>query len=149
MIDFKRVYRVGFTGTQIGMTEKQKEKAMFLFGVLQMREFHHGDCIGADADAHRMMLLMHRGRWVIIHPPLNPSKRAFCKEGKILPEKDYIPRNHDIVDSTDVLIATPKTMEEELRSGTWATVRYARRRNKDVLIIYPDGSLVMKWGLKI
>lgn len=38
-------------------------------------------------------------------------------------------RNHVILDHTDHLEAFPKTSKEERRSGTWATIRYARQRN--------------------
>lgn len=56
-------------------------------------------------------------------------------------EPDWEPkRNHDIVDATEWLIATPKKFEE-IRSGTWATVRYAKKVKKPVTIIWPDGSI--------
>jgi predicted Rossmann fold nucleotide-binding protein DprA/Smf involved in DNA uptake len=42
------------------------------------------------------------------------------------------------VNETGVLVAMPDG-PEELRSGTWATVRYARKQGKDGRIIYPDG----------
>lgn len=36
--------------------------------------------------------------------------------------------------------AAPKDFKEELRSGTWATIRYAVKQQKRVIIIFPDGS---------
>jgi hypothetical protein len=33
------------------------------------------------------------------------------------------------------LIATPESLTEELRSGTWATIRYARKIKKPCLIL--------------
>lgn len=50
-------------------------------------------------------------------------------------------RNHRIVDACDVLIACPKDAQEQLRSGTWATVRYARKQGKRVIVITPDGTV--------
>lgn len=117
---------VGFTGTQRGMS---REQLQHLEGLLSdMRElgydtFHHGDCVGADAQAHDIAVAL--GYRVVIHPPEISSKRAF-KDGCVLPAKDYHERNHDIVDSSRLMIAAPDTNTEIVRSGTWATVRYAR-----------------------
>lgn len=55
--------------------------------------------------------------------------------------KEYIKRDKDIVDTSDILIATPRFMYEELRSGTWATVRYAEKKNKPIVIIWPNGDV--------
>ena len=54
-------------------------------------------------------------------------------------EKRYLERNRDIVDACDILIACPRTLKEELRSGTWATVRYARKVGKPVAILWNNG----------
>ena len=43
------------------------------------------------------------------------------------------------MDNSDILIATPKEKEEQLRSGTWATIRYAKKTKKIVFLVYPDG----------
>ena len=141
--------KIGFTGTRKGMTPKQfdtfcGELARLLR--LGATEFHHGDCQGADAEAHGAASLVPRF-CIIIHPPTNRMKRAFCGESRFahvqwLKAKPYIDRNHDIVDSSDILIATPAEMTEQLRSGTWATVRYAEHTaRKIVTIIYPDGTI--------
>lgn len=132
---------VGFTGTQKGLKKAQHKTLIGKIAVcLPARPvFHHGDCIGADEDFHNLLLLT--GKEIIIHPPIKNSKRAFCKGGLVLEPKDYLDRNHDIVDSSDILIACPSGMEEELRSGTWATIRYARKQKKPIVIIYPDGSI--------
>lgn len=97
-------------------------------------EFHHGDCVGGDEEAHEIALAL--GFRIVVHPPLNRSKRAFCTGAfQVLKPKSYITRNHDIVDVCRLLIAAPKTEEEELRSGTWATVRYARKLGLPVLLL--------------
>lgn len=131
--------KAGFTGTQQGMTDIQQRVLSAILKRLGAGEFHHGDCVGADAEAHAVVYKL--GLFIVIHPPKDSKKRAFCYSLKttILCPKDYLDRNHDIVDETDFLIATPKTKDEELRSGTWATVRYARKIGKRVHIIYPDG----------
>jgi hypothetical protein len=45
------------------------------------------------------------------------------------------------VDQTEVLIATPRGFKEELRSGTWACVRYPRKAGRPMHIVRPDRSV--------
>lgn len=127
--------KIGFTGTQAGMNPRQKEKLRFLLKFLRATEFHHGDCVGADAEAHDIATEL--GIKTIGHPPSNPSKRAYCNTTETRKEYPYLVRNHHIVDDTEVLIAAPKTNEEELRSGTWATVRYSRQLRKKRWVCKP------------
>ena len=132
---------VGFTGTQKGMTSLQRRGVAQLLSTLKPSAFHHGDCEGADEEAH--VLADAEMIPIIIHPPTNSTKRAFCHEHdnvssvEVLEEFGYLVRNRHIVDDSDVLIATPRTMFEEQRSGTWATIRYARKCRKIVYIIWP------------
>lgn len=72
--------KVGFTGTQLGMTGFQIEELTKLLMATTITQFHHGDCIGADEQAHEIAKAL--GIPVAIHPPINPSKRAFCKGWK-------------------------------------------------------------------
>jgi hypothetical protein len=44
----------------------------------------------------------------------------------------YMKRNDVLVAHADVLLAFPKTPQEELRSGTWATIRRARKAGVEV-----------------
>lgn len=122
--------KIGFTGTQRGMTDTQRTRVAEL--LKRASEFHHGDCVGADAQAHELALALKIP--IVIHPPENPNKRAWCQGGLVLPPKPYLERNQDIVDQTEILIATPFEAET-LRSGTWATVRYARRRGIPIWIV--------------
>ena len=50
-------------------------------------------------------------------------------------------RDRDIVDSVELVVATPKDNKEELRSGTWYTVRQAYQRKKPVKLIWPEGQI--------
>jgi hypothetical protein len=43
-----------------------------------------------------------------------------------------------------VLLAVPKGMIEELRSGTWSTIRRAKKHGINVVICWPDGSVTVK-----
>lgn len=152
MMKFKRV---GFTGTQEGMTPLQKAALKSVLLQFHDFEFHHGDCIGADAEAHAMLQTQARGtsmcRRIVIHPPTQDKKRAFTthEENWVIPftvrvKKDYMHRNADILAESEILLVGPKTMEEELRSGTWSTWRHAKKAFKPYIIVFPDGSLESK-----
>jgi len=147
--------KIGFTGTHLGMTVIQRmyfeTSLKSIIGDSDVLEFHHGDCIGADKQADESVVthwiangLMPRAL-IVVHPPNDSKKRAYCQsypESRILwTPAPYLNRNRDIVDETEVLIACPLSKIEQLRSGTWSTVRYARKLGKKIAIIYPDGSM--------
>lgn len=129
---------LGFTGTGLAEFLPLHRRALLkrflseeLYAKRGYRILHHGDCIGADELCHEFADKC--GYEIVIHPPVKPDKRAFCTptEGEILEPYEYLTRNHHIVDSCDLLVAMPKVIgQEELRSGTWATVRYARKQGK-------------------
>lgn len=132
--------KLGFTGTQSGMNVMQMER--FLVAVPMLTEFHHGDCIGADAQAANLVQQHFPNVTIIGHPPINPCKRAFFESDISWEPKDYLVRNHEIVDEADLMIATPYEENEQRRSGTWATVRYARKIGKPIWIILPTGVVI-------
>jgi hypothetical protein len=108
--------------------------------------FHHGDCVGWDAYAHHIALDL--GFRVHIHPGLGPRHlRAFVGSYSVLaPAKPNLERNAVIVAETGGLIACSSSMTEELRSGTWSTIRLARRAKKPLAIVFPDGTLTYERG---
>ena len=133
------VLSVGFTGTQKGLMRSQRNTLVDLFKVLKLEgavELHHGDCEGADDQAHD--LAVDLGFRMIGHPPLDSSKRVFRDFDDTHARYDYLVRNQHIVNETSILIACPQG-PEELRSGTWATVRKARRLARRIIVIKPDG----------
>lgn len=146
---------VGVTGSSESVTREQLDS--FTRMILLIREikpagvtyFHHGDCVEGDAIAHSLVQ-EHAQPWrIIIHPPENEYKRAFCEGAwKVLPAKDYMARNEDIAAAVDVLLAMPDEPSPIIRSGTWATVRRARNRGKMRVIIRPDGSIKIAGGFK-
>lgn len=126
---------IGFTGTRKGLTNVQKLHLVDLVALGNADIFHHGDCIGADADFHDIIRKINPQARIIIHPPIINSLRAFKKGDEILSMKSYIERNHDIVNTTEYLIACPTTKHNIWRSGTWATIRYAKKLGKKVVIL--------------
>lgn len=101
--------------------------------------FNHGDCIGVDKQFHDLVRSFKPEGKIIGHPPDNSFKRAFCKFDAERESKPYLVRNKNIVDESTLLLVIPKEMAEQLRSGTWATYRYAKKQNKPIILIYPNG----------
>ena len=122
--------KIGFTGTQLGMSQHQKEQFVLKLMSLGVTEFHHGDCIGADAEAHDIVREFFPEVIIVGHIPQSNGKRAFKKCDNYKDPLPYLVRDRIIVDETDMLIGCPKTDDEILRSGTWATIRYSRKLNK-------------------
>ena len=130
--------KVGFTGTQSELTPPQVASLRALLERLAPTEIHHGDCVGADAAAHAIAKSI--GLVIVVHPPSNPSKRAWCTGDIVRPPRAYLDRNRDLVAETDLLVACPWQQEgEAVRSGIWATVRHARRLARRIYIVRPDG----------
>ncbi len=109
---------VGFTGTLQGMSKDQKEQLYFVLRwFLNTNTFHHGAARGADTEAEEVAEQLS---YTIVRHPAGT---------------DPLKRNRDIVDASDVLIAAPLNDKEALRSGTWATVRYARKVGMPIIFL--------------
>src|SRR6185295_3683952 len=96
-------------------------------------------CVGAD----EQFVELASGAIMVGHPcdwPAMQSKAAIAASGQMRACRKPLDRNHDIVDETQMLIAAPKGPEEQ-RSGTWATVRYARKLGRRIVIVWPDGEV--------
>lgn len=129
--------KMGFTGTRAGMTEAQQKAFSELLAKLRPDSFHHGDCIGADAQAATIALGVST---VVCHPGPDDNFRAFTEAtGGTRAPKRHFARNRDIVDETDVLVVCPKEMEWQANDGTWYTHDYALKRKAKIIIIWPDG----------
>ena len=119
------------------MSPNQFDRLVILLTDLEPTEAHHGDCTGADDIFHQICLELKIP--VVLHPPKNLTKCAHnwatCIASRVA--KDYLVRNHDIVDESDELIAVPGEKTEQLRSGTWATYRYGKKTGKTVHLITP------------
>ena len=130
---------LGVTGTSRGATVEQMRQIRCFIDENNVTVLHHGDCIGVDVQAAKIAEFM--GVKTVCHPPLNGAARAHHKSSVILPAKEYLVRNRDIVDSADQMIVVPFEIEEILRSGTWMTYRYAKTQNVTRTLILPDGHM--------
>jgi hypothetical protein len=131
---------IGFTGSSTSVTHAQARSLttiLRLCSFLGVRYLHHGDCIKADAIAHMIALDLGLKCW--LHPPSNQIKRAYCKDSYFEEQPhSYLERNKQIVEDSEALIAVPDA-PEHARSGTWSTIRYARKKFRPIIIIWPAG----------
>lgn len=67
------------------------------------------------------------------------AKVVHCQPGATK-AKGYMLRNSYLAEMCTHMLAFPETPEEEKRSGTWATVRRARKHRRPVLVTPLDGS---------
>src|SRR5688572_10660246 len=130
--------RVGFTGTRDGMTQAQKEQVHDLLVTLEATWLHHGDCVGADAEAHA--IARAHGCRIYLHPPADPKLRAFCDFDESSHPKPYLVRNRDIVYCASFLIGTPGRRGKQT-GGTWYTIGHADDQGRQLVIVYPSGKL--------
>ena len=133
---------IGFTGTRKGMKESSKEVIKEFIVNGNHTEFHHGDCTGSDEQFHVLVDELNiKGAVIHIHPPSTHGYKAYCvrkanKTKVVLHEpKSYYSRNKDIVNSSDLIIATPVSLNIKQLSGTWWTIYYALEKNKPIMIL--------------
>lgn len=131
--------RVTFTGTRRGMTLKQiKQIEEWFANTHNILEAHHGGCEGADRDFHDMLLYYIPIHRIHIHPGRVEQLEWACQQQRQrkeihiyaipLGKKPELARNRIMVSQSNVVLATPAQEQEVLRSGTWATIREARKR---------------------
>jgi hypothetical protein len=107
------------------------------YGV-EMLEGQHGDAIGGDAEFDG--ICKSHGVFTTCRPSAIISQRA--NTGALELQAPCLPlvRNVNIVEDVSFLIAAPLRDNEELHSGTWATVRYARLRGVPHTIVFRNGT---------
>lgn len=128
--------KISITGSRRGLTGRQR--AFVLPLLADVKWLVHGGCIGVDRDVHRLFDYPERTEvW-----PSNPEQYAWAQRAAIVhPIEPPLVRNRKIVNATPKLYAFASTYHEIQRSGTWATIRYARKIGHDVTVVWPDGSL--------
>lgn len=141
-------FSLGITGTRNGMSDKQKLVVKLIAGFLLPDEAHHGDCVGADSEFHDIIREVCNAI-IVVHPPINKSHVANKMGDFTMPDKEYMKRNKDIVNESDIMLATPFEFEERGRgSGTWAAIRYTRKVHKPLVIVWPDGTFEVEGSLQ-
>jgi hypothetical protein len=129
---------IGITGSRVGGSAEQLERLKEVLDkakrVLGYTTLHHGDCEGVDAQADA--IAKELGYETICHPPIGSTYRAWTAGHKIVCRPlPFLERNRIIVEEVEVLLAFPSRAAEVLRSGTWATIRYARQARRPTMIV--------------
>lgn len=140
--------KIGMTGTREGGSDSQFVAVRQLIASLRPDEFHHGCCLGADEEIGVLVYDSYPFMRVVGHPSDikdMTSSAALAKCHEVRECRSPLMRNWYIVNEVDRLIAIP-VGPEKMRSGTWATVRYARKIGKPIYIIYQDGTVATENG---
>lgn len=139
-MDYEGKRILAFTGTQRGMTGAQRDATRKLLNALAPDVVLHGGCVGADVEFGKMATELDI--WIEVYPSNIPEKvGTYHADWEHLPPWSPLSRNRVMVTRASILIATPGEAREIERSGTWATIRYARQLKRERYIIYPIGSL--------
>lgn len=150
--------KIGFTGTQSGMTNFQKIALLETLQHFKCSEFCHGDCIGADKEANNIALEFGIKVFTIF-PPLEGKKRAWVfnrehqkmgyewnpiifSSGNLInvrwmPSDTYLESRKHLIDNVEHFIAAPKEYEHSIKSAVWSVIRYAWKVKRGVTIIPP------------
>lgn len=142
---------VGFSGTRQGPTPAQHMSMdRFLIAMFVnhgAKVLVHGGAAGCDTFAHHAVTANAAyAPEVWIFPALEGQRSSVvilpvgnCIIGEPVPA---LMRNKIIAGLADGLLAVPASDTEQDRSGTWATVRAARKRGCPVYIVRRDGTII-------
>ena len=139
--------RLAFTGTRHGISIAQTNALRDLLTTLSgITHAYHGGCVGADEEFHDMVRVHHPTAKITVWPGHIPSLRAsMCRmpeQNVVLQEPmDALTRNRRFVEECETLIGCPGGMKEEVRSGTWATIRHGRKLGRRIFVVWPDGTI--------
>lgn len=144
---------LGFTGTRRGCTEAQAARlAAWLTGFEpsgdsgELPTFRHGGCVGADRQFHSLVRdLWGIGARLVVHPMLAAAEVCdWYDADELLEPRDNRTRNAALVRASTLMLACPGGAEDapdQLRSGTWQTVRLARAAGVPVVVFWPHGGM--------
>ena len=137
----------GFTGTRKGMTLQQGQYTRLAVRHGKPAIVRHGGAHGADMEFHALWREELPRRFADVWTA--DAKQAKMFDGQdnvsVNPVMDPLHRDEEIVRRSKFLIACPHTQKEELRSGTWTTIRRARKIDIPILIVWPDGVMSLDW----
>lgn len=134
---------LAFTGSKDEVTQKQRVRLRRELEAARDEGFlwmHNGDCVEGDRIAAELWADLNRK--IMLHPPIKDKYRAFIDYADVACEpRGYLERDQDMVECSERLYACPRTYDEQRRSGTWTTIRYARKLRMKIVIIFPDGTI--------
>jgi predicted Rossmann fold nucleotide-binding protein DprA/Smf involved in DNA uptake len=127
---------LGFTGTRTESDISVERKTQILRFLIDnkndIKYIVHGGAEGLDTFIHEVCDKLDIPKFV---RPAYVKCRLPGIYQQAVP-KEPLERNKDIVNECDMLLAVPRNPDkEELRSGTWHTIRYAKSLNKKIHFI--------------
>lgn len=130
----------GFTGTRAGMKVAQLMRVQTILKRGKPHIVRHGCAFGADTEFHAVWR-EHSNQFADVWPASEDRAALFRDQQNVFvqPVMPPLMRNEEIVKRDALLIAAPHTSREELRSGTWTTIRCARNLNRPIIILWPSG----------
>jgi predicted Rossmann fold nucleotide-binding protein DprA/Smf involved in DNA uptake len=147
--------RYSVTGTSRTLDAREKALVYAIVAALEdVDEFTSGCAYGVDTAAHQAAVHTHPSALKRLCVPAAPHNASLVKTAELpsinwaveyvgVPPGShrgisaaYMARNDRLVSHADTLIAFPAIATEQLRSGTWATIRRARKAGVPVRI-YP------------
>lgn len=136
---------LGFTGTRSGPRPDQTQAIYDFMARLKPRRFVHGGAAGCDMIAHGIAERLHIPV-IEIHPSIDhyPAVAGITAGVNVIifPPLPPLERNRVIVRRVWGMLACPRTDAEEAGTGTWYTVRQARKLGCPVYLIRADGTIV-------
>lgn len=137
----------GFTGTRKGMTHKQGQLVRIAVRHGKPAIVRHGGAHGADMEFHAMWREELPQRFADVWPAEQARVKLFDHQDNVHvnPVMDPLARDDEIAKRSKFLIACPHTQKEELRSGTWTTIRRGRKVDIPILIVWPNGVMTLDW----
>jgi hypothetical protein len=143
--------KMGIVNTREVMTEQQAKRFATILHSRAPDEVHLCDQLGVPMNAwyfltHATKAVLHLK--AVIHPPTSKEwtiwqedRWKFKGQLVIMRPASHVECSRNIVDACDQLLAAIDTETEEKHHAGWAMIRYARKQNKPVTIVYPNGSV--------
>lgn len=135
---------LGFTGTHRVPLPEAQQRALVAYLIKDLpTTVLHGGAPGSDEMFHDLLAELAPETIVEIYPGSADRYRYWHRRHPLGLHYSQPPLVRDklIARRCDRLLGCPAQVEEIIRSGTWATVRYARAAHKPITLILPDGSV--------
>jgi hypothetical protein len=124
-----------FTGTRKGMTDRQKVEVERLFVELGVSTVYHGVAVGSDEEAS--LIAQRLGIRTRGFPSNKDEDRSrVAHSDAIEAPGEPLQRNKAMVTRAHLVIACPDGPERQ-RSGTWSTIRFAKKEGKKLYVVEP------------
>lgn len=136
---------IGFTGTQLGMSSVQRETVRYWLAKLGGVNFRYGMCVGADDEAAEAARAL--GYHLIGYPGPDLGRRGavvpdeLCHDIVRSERNPFLARDARIAFDSGIVIAAPAQFHEVRRSGTWTTIRRARKYGRELIYAWRDGTV--------